>query len=373
MRFRGLRSCLMACVVLAGAWSCGAPVAPGANLAYALIINSGQADLPGVALKYDSPEPFSRFTHAVVPDVPVQLVHYDDRPKTAISPQRTRNDGTFKFLSLPDGEPQFVRGDFATTPPQYVYAFARPLAPPDCTAALLEGLRPPRRILNHPPDSGVELSLVSTLLARAVARSQWLPETFEPALAEGILTLIENRLALVLIALSKRSGRSVDELVRLFLVQRDLSSPLAGWVEGVDLVQLVIWDDPDISALINQAGQAWLTVTFSVQNVGLNRAAYPGGRLNRHVARGQARFVCTLPPDAPEYQTLSFWLNNEQAAVAERIGITWQTRVDTSRWPDGAYVLTARGQRPDAPEPVNVGKAYLYLDNERRYVGACPQ
>lgn len=365
---RGL-GCL-ALGALCSLWSCGAPGEPVANLAYALIINSGQANLPGVALQYEAAEPFTRFEHRSVADVGVQLIFADDLPKPAFSPQRTRADGSFKFLNLPDGEPQFLRGEFATTPPQYVYAFARPLAPPDCTAVLLEGLRPPRRILHHPADAGVELSLVSTLLARAVARSEWLPETFEPHLAEGLLTRIENRLVWVLQELAERSGRPVPDLIRVFLEQRNLADPAYGWVEGIDLVQLVIWDDPEIAALINEAGQAWLTVTFSLQNVGVNRASYPGGRLNRHVARGEARLVCTLPPGAPNYQALSFWLNNEEAAAAERVGLTWQTRLDTSRWPDGAYVLTARAQLPAGP--VSVGKAYLYLDNAQRYVGACP-
>ena len=115
-----------------------------------------------------------------------------------------------------------------------------------------------------------------------------------------------------------------------------------------------------------------MNITFSLQNVGVNRATYPGGRLNRHVARGEARFVCTLPAGAPNYQRVSFWLNNEEAGQAEPVGATWQSRLDTSRWPDGAYVLTARAQLPDNAASISVGKAYLYLDNARRYVGECP-
>ncbi|MEB3197822.1 MAG: hypothetical protein VKP62_11520 [Candidatus Sericytochromatia bacterium] len=360
-------------VALSSLAACGVPPAPAANLAYALIINSGLAEQPGYTLAPVLESPFVRLGHRPLSRTPVAVVNLDGRPRSDRAPVTTDDAGAFKFRNLADGEPIFLRAQFASDPPQVLYAFARPKAPMDCAEVLLRGLPPPRRLLHHPPHRGVELSLASTILARAVARSEWLPETFEPDQASNLLAHIEARLVTVLDQLSAKSGKPVDELVTAFLSQEMPPDPSYGWVEGVDLVQLVVWDDEEISKTISESGQAWLNVTFTIQAVGDNRASYPGQRLQRYLARGETRFVCTVPPDAETYQAVSFWLNNQKVAEAERKGLTWQARVDTGDWPDGPYAVSAQAWRSSQRDPVLLGKAYLYLDNARRYVQGCPE
>ncbi|MEB3223195.1 MAG: hypothetical protein VKS61_14055 [Candidatus Sericytochromatia bacterium] len=349
--------------------ACGAPPTVGASLAYALIVNSGKADLTGHTLSpvlRDSPFGVG---HAQAAGIRVEAVTLAEAPRAEPTPVVSDGAGFFRLKDLPDGEPVFLKARFSLDPPRVAYAFGRPRAPVTCVG-LLEGVVPPRRVLSHPP-ADVELSLASTVLARAIARSDWLPESFDPYQTPDLLVRIEARLAVVLPELAAETGLTPAALIDAFLAQEALGDPRVGWVDGQDVVKRVIWDDPELARLVAELGQAWLNVTFTIQAVGDNRATYPGQRLSRHVARGSTRLVCSLPPDAPAYDGVSFWLNNEQVAQADRKGQTWQARIETGRWPDGGYVVTAQGRPAGGGAPATLTKAFLYLDNGRGLKG-CP-
>ncbi|MEB3329469.1 MAG: hypothetical protein VKQ33_09585 [Candidatus Sericytochromatia bacterium] len=349
--------------------ACGAPPPAGASLAYALIINSGKADLTGLTLDVGvQDEPF-RLTHRPAPRIPVEAITLAGALRPGTSPVDSDEASFFRLKDLPDGEPIFLRGRFSLAPPRVAYAFGRPRAPVLCDGQLA-GVLPPRRVLSHPAGE-VELSLASTVLARAIARSDWLPESFDPYQTPDLLARIEARLALVLPQLAAEAGLTPSAFVDAFLAQEGLGDPRAGWVAGIDVVERTIWDDPELSRLVAEFGQSWLNVTFTIQALGDNKATYPGARLPRHIARGSTRLVCTLPPDAPAYTRVSFWLNNEEVGAAERRGQTWQARIETTRWPDGGYVVTAQGRAGMEEAPVMLAKAFLYLDNGRGLKG-CP-
>lgn len=347
--------------------SCGAPPGIGASLAYALIINSGRADLTGYTLEYTVQADPWRLDHRTRGDVLVEAITLAETVRDEPLPVRSNEQGLFRFRELPDGEPVFMRGRFSDRPKRIAYTFGRPRVPTECAAAL--EFTPKRRIQNHPAGADCELSLASTVLARAIARSDWLPESFEPHLAPQLMGLLWDRLVLMIPVLAAEAGMSPEAFIDAFLSQERLADAQAGWVGSIDVVKRIIWDDPELTRLVSELGQAWLNVTFSLQAVGDNRATYPGERLPRHVARGPARLVCTLPPDAPAFVAITFWLNNEQVAVAERRGLTWQARIETSERPDGPYAVTAQGRTSPAAAPVTLGKAFLYIDNQRKLKG----
>jgi hypothetical protein len=356
--------------VLLALTACGAPPTAGASLAYALIINSGKADLTGHTLDVALlDEPF-RVSHRQAPRIPVEAITLAGSLRPDTPPVTSDEAGFFRLKDLPDGEPIFLRGRFSRNPPRVAYAFGRPRAPELCNGQLAGG-GAPRRVLSHPAGE-VELSLASTVLARAIARSDWLPESFDPYQTPDLLARIEARLTALLPQLAAEAGLTPAGYVDAFLGQEDLGDPRAGWVADIDVVKRVIWDDPELARLVAEFGQSWLNVTFTIQAVGDNRATYPGERLPRHVARGSTRLVCTLPPDAPAYARVSFWLNNEEVAAAERRGQTWQARIETTRWRDGGYVVTAQGRTAEADAPVTLAKAFLYLDNGRGLRGCLP-
>ena len=87
-----------------------------------------------------------------------------------------------------------MRGRFSDRPRRIAYGFGRPRVPTECTTAL--EFTPKRRIQNHPTGADCELSLASTVLARAIARSDWLPESFEPHLAPQLMGLLIGRYVL---------------------------------------------------------------------------------------------------------------------------------------------------------------------------------
>jgi hypothetical protein len=349
-RFLGL----MALAMCAGCTPQPAAGAPQA-LSYQLVINNGTATLLGRVLAPAvllDPKALPLVTSAIsasaqtLNEVPVSgaqvsFVDQTGKNKGTVLSVRTDASGQFELRNLPIGQSGFVQASFpdGSGAVRYLNAYARP----DTASVCLED------------------SLVSTLIANAIANSGDAIPYFNMKGLSAVQTLLAQRLPG---ALTSADGiaQLLAALSALQAPQGPLSPTAMAFVNG--LVQA-----PDVQKALNSATDAAVTIQFSLKDVGVNVASYPDQDATNHLMLGRSQVSWGISISA--YQSVQFFLNNTKLADATSTGGIWSATLDTTQQADGAYVLSAIATPNDATLLPVSASTFVYLKNRLPVDGAC--